>query len=80
MVMAVADTAESAARIYHDRLSRMTPEGRINLAASLWLAADSVERAAIRRDYPGIDNRELLFRLAEKRFGTCLARQAYGKA
>jgi putative heme iron utilization protein len=78
--MAVADTAESAARIYNGRLSRMTPESRINLAASLWHAADSVERAAIRRDYPGIDDRELLFRLAEKRFGTSLARRAYGQA
>lgn len=77
--MAVADTAESAARIYYDRLSRMTPESRIDLAASLWLAADSVERSALRHDYPGIDNRELLFRLAEKRFGTSLAPRAYGQ-
>lgn len=78
--MAGPDTTESTARIYNDRLSRMTPESRIDLATSLWLAADSVERAAIRHDYPGIGDVELLFRLAEKRFGTSLARRAYGKA
>lgn len=78
--MAERDTDEAIADVYHDRLARMTPERRIDLAAALWFAADSVERAALRRDHPGIDENELTFRLAEKRFGTDLARRAYGKA
>ncbi|HEU5021791.1 MAG TPA: hypothetical protein VFT60_07860 [Bryobacteraceae bacterium] len=55
----------------------MTPEERVNLGMALWKAGDSMQRAALRREYPEASEDEILFRLAVSRFGEELARRAY---
>ncbi|HEX4770946.1 MAG TPA: hypothetical protein VH351_08965 [Bryobacteraceae bacterium] len=57
----------------------MTPSERISLGASLWVAGDSVQRAAARRDNPLATEAEIAFRIAVTRFGPELARKAYRK-
>ena len=78
--MTPSDTSEKASRVYYDRLAAMTPAERISLAAELWSAADSLQRAVLRRDYPEADEQEILFRLAVTRYGEELARKAYRRS
>jgi Rv0078B-related antitoxin len=75
-----SDTSPKAQEIYFQRLKEMTPSERLGLGAALWQAGDSVQRAAIRRQYPHADEAEIAFRIAVTRFGLELARKAYRRA
>jgi hypothetical protein len=75
--MALTDTSPAAEEAYFHRLAEMTPEERVNPGMALWKAGDSIQRAALRRDYPEASEDEVLFRLAVTRFGEELARKAY---
>jgi Rv0078B-related antitoxin len=77
--MAWSDTSEKARAVYFERLRQMTPSERLALGAALWTAADSIQRAIIRRENPHADEAEIAFRLAVTRFGLELARKAYRK-
>jgi hypothetical protein len=75
--MPLSDTSPEAWAQYYRRLAEMTPAERINIAVSLWEAADSIQRAAMRRRYPDADDEEISFQIAVTRFGPELARKAY---
>jgi hypothetical protein len=77
--VAFSDTTPQAQEVYLQRLKAMTPSERLSLGAALWQAADSVQRAAIRRRNPDADEAEIVFRIAAARFGLELARKAYRK-
>jgi hypothetical protein len=73
------DSSAKAIEVYYRRLAEMTPSERIDIAAALWAAGDSLQRAVARRDHPDASDREITFQIAVKRFGEALARKAYGK-
>jgi hypothetical protein len=75
--MAPSDTSAEINEIYFRRLAELTPSERISLGVALWTAGDSLQRAAMRRDYPDADEAEITFRIAVTRFGAALARKAY---
>jgi hypothetical protein len=78
--MALSDTSEKAREAYFQRLKELTASERLAMGAALWTAADSIQRAVIRRENPNADDTEIAFRLAVSRFGLELARKAYRKA
>jgi hypothetical protein len=55
----------------------MTPSERVSLAVALWEASRQLERAGMRQQYPDADEDEITFRIAVRRFGAELAREAY---
>lgn len=73
----LSDTSEKVREIYFRRLKGMTASERVGLAAALWTAGDSLQRAALRRENLHADEAEITFRLAVSRFGLELARKAY---
>lgn len=75
--MASRDTSPEAANVYFDRLKQMTPSQRVNIGVELWRVADSIQRAALRRQHPDATDSELTFQIAVSRFGPELARKAY---
>lgn len=75
----LTDTSEKAREVYFRRLKEMTASERLALGASLWIAGDSLQRAALRRENPDSVEAEITFRLAVSRFGLELARKAYRK-
>jgi hypothetical protein len=77
--VSLSDTSPKASEAYWKRLAEMTPEEKIAIGVALWQAGDSLQRAAIRRDYPDADEDEVTFRLAVLRFGPELARKVYGR-
>ncbi len=77
--MPLSDTSPEASRVYFRRLAEMTPAERIDIGVALWDAADSLQRAAMRKMYPDADEAEIIFRIAVTRFGEELARKAYRK-
>ncbi|MBV9301261.1 MAG: hypothetical protein JOY53_04015 [Acidobacteriaceae bacterium] len=74
-----SDTSQKASEIYFQRLKSLTRSERLGLTAALWRAADSLQRAAARRNDPHADEAEITFRIAVTRFGLELARKAYRK-
>jgi hypothetical protein len=78
--MSLTDTSPAAEEAYFRRLAEMTPSERVNLGVALWEAGDSVQRAALRAEYPDASEDEILFRLAVTRFGDDLARKIYRRA
>ena len=76
--MTMLDTSPKAREVYFRRLSEMTPSERLGIGAALWRAGDSLQRAAILRAYPHAGDAEISFRIAVTRFGSELARKAYG--
>jgi hypothetical protein len=77
--VAASDTSAKASEVYYRRLAEMTPAERLRIGVALWEAADSLQRAGIRRLYPDADDAEITFRIAVSRFGEELARKAYGR-
>jgi hypothetical protein len=77
--VAASDTSAEAGEVYFRRLAEMTPAGRLRIGVALWEAADSLQRAGMRRLYPEADDAEITFRVAVARFGGELARKAYGR-
>jgi hypothetical protein len=75
--MTLRDTSDEALDVYFKRLKAMTPSERVRLAAALWEAGNSLQRAAIRYENPGMDEDEITFRVAARRFGLDLAQKAY---
>jgi len=75
--MELSDTSPKAREAYYRRLAEMTPSERLSVGAALWTAGDSLQRSAIRRDYPNADDAEINFRLAVSRYGDEIARKAY---
>jgi hypothetical protein len=75
--MAPSDTSPRAREVYSRRLAEMTPSERIDIAAALWAAGDSLQRAAARRNHPDATDEEITFQIAISRFGAELARKAY---
>ena len=75
--MAPSDTSPNARAIYFRRLAEMTPAERLNIAAALWSAGDSLQRAAARHRDPDASDEEITFRIAVTRFGAGVARKAY---
>ena len=75
--MPLSDTSPHARAIYFRRLAEMTPAERLNIAASLWSAGDSLQRAAACHRDPDASDAEITFRIAVTRFGAELARRAY---
>lgn len=75
--MPLTDTSPAASEAYFRRLAEMTPAERVNIGVSLCRAADALQRAALRREYPDAEEDEILFRLAVSRYGEELARRAY---
>lgn len=80
MTAAVNDTSAQASDVYYRRLSEMTPGERVRIGLALWAAGDSLQRAAIRREYPDADEAEITFRLAAARFGEERARRMYQRS
>ena len=75
--MALSDTSPKLRAVYFRRLAEMTPAERIDIAAALWSAGDSLQRAAARHRDPAASDEEITFRIAVTRFGAELARKAY---
>lgn len=75
----LSDTSPKAREVYYQRLAEMTPAERIAIGVALCRAADSIQRAGIRRMYPNADEAEVNYRLAVTRFGEELAEKVYGK-
>lgn len=75
--MALSDTSPKAGEAYYRRLAEMTPSERVSVGAALFAAGDSLQRAALRRDFPNADDDEINFRIAVTRYGAELARKAY---
>lgn len=75
--MAPSDTSPKASEAYYRRLAEMTPSERVSVGAALFAAGDSLQRAALRRDFPNADDDEINFRIAVTRYGAELARKAY---
>lgn len=75
--MAMDDTSPKMREAYYRRLAEMTPAERINIGVALWEAGNSLQRAALRRDYPDANEEEITFRIAVSRFGEQIARKAY---
>lgn len=73
------DTSPKTRDAYFSRLREMTPTERLGVGASLWRAGDSLQRSATRRMHPRADDEEITFQIAVTRFGTELARKAYGR-
>jgi hypothetical protein len=62
---------------YYRRLAEMTPRERLEIGISLCKTANAIQRAALRRDFPGADEAEITYRIAVSRFGEESARKAY---
>ena len=75
--MALTDTSDESRRVYARALAEMTPTARVQLGVALWKAADSLQRASLRRKYPGADDTEIAFQMAVTRFGIRIARAAW---
>lgn len=75
----MSDTSEKVRQIYFRRMKGMTTSERLGVGAALWTAADSLQRAALRRGNLHADEAEITFRIAVSRFGLELARKAYRK-
>jgi hypothetical protein len=75
----MSDTSEKAREAYFRRLKGMTASERLGLGAALWIAGDSLQRAALRRENLYAGEAEITFRIAVSRFGLELARRAYRK-
>ena len=75
--MGLSDTSVGAREVYFRRLSEMAPSERVGIGVALWKAGDSLQRAAIRRNSPDMDEAEISFRVAVTRFGLELARKVY---
>ena len=78
--MTPEDTSPEAARVYFERLQEMSPSERLAIGAALWSAADRLQRAVARRDYPDAGEEEITFRVALTRFGEELARKVYKRS
>jgi hypothetical protein len=79
-IVAPNDTSAKTHEVYLKRLAELSPSERVRIAVGLWEAADSLQRAALRRKYPNADEAELTFQIAVTRFGPELARAAYRKS
>lgn len=77
--MAQSDTSEKARAVYFQRLAGMTPAERLRIGASLWEAAHSLQRAAVRRRIPEANDTEIAFEIAVARIGPDLARRIWRK-
>ena len=56
----------------------MTPQERLRAADDLSRAADALARAGIRGQHPDATDREVLWHLADRRYGRALADAAFG--
>ena len=77
-MVALSDTSSEARKTYFRRLSEMTPSERLRIGAALWSTGHALQRAAASRGAPGVDESDIMFRVATLRFGLELARKAYG--
>jgi hypothetical protein len=75
----MTDTSPKIEELYRRRLAEMTPQESVAMGVALWEAGDSIQRAALRRQYPEADEAEITYRVAVARFGLELARKAYGR-
>ena len=75
--MALSDTSPRARDVYRQQLAHMTPSQRVRIAAELWHAAHSLQRAVELRKNPDADEAEINFKISVSRFGIKLARAAY---
>ena len=75
-----SDTSESAREVYFQRLKEMTPSERLAVGVARWAAGHATQRAAIRHENPAADEDEITFRIAVSRFGSDLAKKAYGRS
>ena len=75
--VALSDTSHKVAELYFRRLTEMTPSERLGIGAALWKAGDALQRAAVYRNSPDLDESEIIFRIAVTRFGSELAGKAY---
>ncbi len=73
------DTSRLTQEVYFRRLAEMTPSERIGVGAALWVAGDTLQRAATRKMHPAADDDEINFRVAVSRYGLELARKAYNR-
>jgi len=73
------DTSPEAEAVYWRRLSEMTPGETLRIGTGLWEMAHHVQRSVMRRDFPDADERQILRRMAETRFGRDIADRAYGR-
>lgn len=76
---ALSDTSSKARVAYFRRLREMTPSERLAIGAALWTAGHALQRAAVSRAAPGVDEGDIMFRVAICRFGPELARKVYGR-
>jgi len=68
--MPQTDTFPAAQFVYERRLREMSP-------SELFNAGDALQRAVVRRQFPGADEDEINFQVAAARYGEALARAAY---
>jgi hypothetical protein len=76
----LSDTSPKTSKVYFERLAAMSPSERVRIGVALWEAGNSLQRAAIRREFPDADEAEICFHMAVSRFGEELALAAYRKA
>lgn len=75
--VALSDISPKAREVYFRRLIEMTPSERLDIGVALWKAGDALQRAALNRNSPDLDESEIIFRIGVTRFGSELARKAY---
>jgi hypothetical protein len=76
----LSDTSPKASKVYFERLAAMSLSERVRMGVALWEEGNSLQRAAIRRQYLDADEAEVCFRMAVSRFREKLSRAAYRKA
>jgi hypothetical protein len=80
MVMSAAlDTSREARDAQIDGWRRMSGTEKLTLVDDLCRAVDLLARAGIARDHPGATEREILWHLASRRYGSPLADAAFGR-
>lgn len=71
------DTSAEAEKVYFALLRKLTPVQRINMGVDLWKTGDSLQRVAVRRDFPLATEEEIRFQIAVRRFGREIAGKAF---
>jgi len=72
------DTDPKALKVFIELHRQMSDGARLARIFEMCDFQESLQRADVRRMYPGADEREVFLRVAERRLGPELTRKAYG--
>jgi len=74
----VLDTNPRATRRYYELLRQQSGARRLAMAAMLTSSVRQLAEAGIRAQYPGLTERQVRARLAQRLYGTVTARRLFG--